>query len=305
MATFQPGRLRCKLLNEGSGTLTDLQQARSVEEGRFQRVLRDLETQQELRLSRIEAEMTRRGLQNSDARLHAIFEAQVERLNQVIQQRIAIRKEIIRNYPELGSPAELNHLRDLIQADVMDLRAECKKHCLLAPPEVFAELRARAQNGIEGLKREMASQVPVKPKLPALALDIPRVTAGKAHIGPAVQVGPANPAPGSLEAVTRKVDEAIGDLEERHRDVADALRRLAAAIKEAKHLPEERTVYLEQLQFVAEQAARVTVLRRVSVVKGILRALLTDLHEAPRVATPLRAALPLLASHFGIRETAH
>ncbi|HLK49717.1 MAG TPA: hypothetical protein VKT49_16355 [Bryobacteraceae bacterium] len=284
--------------------MTDLQQARSVEEGRFQKVLRDLETQQELRLSRIEAEMARRGLQNSDARLHAIFEARLERLNQVIQQRIALRREIIRNYPELGSQAELNQLRDMIQADVMELRAECKKHSLVAAPEVFAELRARAQDGIEGLKRDMACQVPIKPKLPSLVLEIPRATAGKAHIGPALQAGPATPAPASLEAVTRKVDEVIGDLQERNPELADALRRLAAAIKDAKQLPEERTVYLEQLQFVAEQAARVAVLRRISVVKGIMVALRTDLDEAPRVAVPLRAAFPLLASHFGFSETA-
>src|SRR5690349_8989932 len=100
--------------------------------------------------------MSRRGLQHSDARLHAIFEARLERLNQAIVRRIALRKEMIRTYPELGSPGELTHLREVIQADVMDLRAECTKLSLVAPPEVFAELRARAQDGIEGLKRDMA-----------------------------------------------------------------------------------------------------------------------------------------------------
>lgn len=280
--------------------MTDLEQARSVEAGRFQKVLRDLETQQELRLSRLEAEMTRRGLQNSDARLHAIFEVRLERLNQVIQQRIALRKEIIRNYPELGSAAELNHLSETIQADVTSLRAECRKHSLVAPPEVFAELRARVQDGIEGLKRDMAYHIPVKPKLPQLSLNIQHGSAGRAIVVPVAKPGPATPAPGSLEAITRKVDEAIGDLKERHAELADALRHLAAVIKIAKQLPDERTVFLEQIQFLAEQAARVAVLRRVSVVKGILVALRVNLIEVPSVATALRTAIPLLTAHFGI-----
>ena len=282
--------------------LTDLEQARSAEEGRFQRVLRELESQQEQRLSRIDAEMTRRGLLNSDARLHAIFEVHLECLNQVIQQRIAIRKEIIRKYPELGSPAELNHLSEALQADVMNLRAECRKHSLVAPPEVFAELRARAQDGIEGLKRDMASQVPVRPKLPSLSLHIQRGAAGRANVGPAVQMVRANPAPGSLEAVTRKLDEVIGDLEERSRPLAAALHELVAAIKQEKQLPDEQTLYLEQVQFLAEQAGRVAVLRRVSVVKGLLIALRVSLIEVPSVAAALQTAIPLLASHFDINE---
>ena len=285
--------------------MTDLEQARSVEAVRLQKVLRELESQQEARLSRIEAEMSRRGLQNSDARLRAIFEAQLERLNQVIQQRIEIRKELVRNYPELGSPSELNHLNQLIDADVMVLRAECKKLSLIAPPEVFADLHARAHDGIEVLKREMAIHVPVKPKLPAFSLSLSHGNGMKvsAAIPSTGSVARSAPPVGSLDAVSRKLDEVIGDLEERNQQLADALRRLAAVIQQAKQLPDERTIYLEQVQFLAEQAARVAVLRRVSIVKGIMVALRADLDEVPSVVQALRTALPLLVSHFGIKET--
>ena len=289
-----------------------------MEAGRFQKALRELETQQELRLSRIEAEMARRGLQNSDARLHAIFEVHLDRLNQVIQHRISIRKDLVRNYPQLGSPAELSHLHEIIQADVRNLRAECRKHSLVAPPEVFAEVHARAQAGIERLKQEIPSPVRMQPKLPALSLNISHSSAGKSDghaaarpISGSASIGVVaratqTPATATLtpDALSRKVDEVIGDVEERNQQLANALRRLATAIQQAKHLPDDRTVYLEQVQFLAEQAARVAVLRRVSVVKGIMVALRTDLDEVPSVVVALRAAFPFLASHFGIRDTA-
>jgi hypothetical protein len=204
----------------------------------------------------------------------------------------------------------LNHLKEVIHADVMDLRAECKKLSLLAPPEVFAELHARAQDGIEGLKREMALQVRVEPKLPAFSLNISHGGADPQKAGPRVQAGVARPVPaagspaiGPSEAPFRKVDEVITDLEERNRSLADALRHLAAVIKEARRLPDERTVYLEQVQFLAEQASRVAVLRRVSVVKGIMLALRTDLGEVLSVVPALRKATPLIESHFGIKGT--
>ena len=301
---------------DGSSPLTDLEQARSVEAVRFQKALRELETQQELRLSRLEAEMARRGLQNSDARLHAIFEVHLDRLNQVIQHRISIRKDLVRNYPELGSPAELNYLHEIIQADVRNLRAECRKHSLVAPPEVFAEVHARAQAGIDRLKQEMPSPVRMQPRLPAFSLNMSHSTGGKGDARAA-----ARPAAGSTplgvvarspltaetpaltpDALSRKVEEVIGDLEERNHQLANALRRLATAIQQAKQLPDDRTVYLEQVQFLAEQAARVAVLRRVSVVKGIMVALRTDLDEVPSVVVALRATFPFLASHFGIRD---
>lgn len=294
--------------------MTTLEQARSVEAGRVERALQELETREELKLSRIEAEMSRRGLQNSDARLHAIFEARLERLNEVIRQRIAIRKELVRNYPELGSAAELNLLQEVIRADVSHLRTECKKHSLVAPPEVFAELHARAQAGIERLRQQTPLQLRIEPKLPPLTLNISAGSAGKAEVrsGPrpvsSPGIGPRSAhsvedrVPASPDAISRKADEAISDLEERNRQLAGTLRRLAAALQQSKQLPDERTVYLEQVQFLAEQAARVSVLRRVSVVKGIMVALRAELDEVPSVGLALRASFPLLASHFGIRD---
>ncbi len=176
--------------------------------------------QQELRLSRVEAEMARRGLQNSDARLHAIFEVHLDRLNQVIQHRISIRKDLVRNFPELGSPAELSVLQEVIQADVSSLRAECRKHSLVAPPEVFAEVHARAQAGIERLKQEIPSPVRMQTKLPALSLNISHSTGLKSDVRAAARPmsGSAplgvmarstqTPAPPALtpDALWRKVD---------------------------------------------------------------------------------------------------
>ena len=297
--------------------MTDLDQARSVETARFRRALQELECQRELRLSRIDAEMARRGLQNSDARLQAIFEARLDCLNQVILRRIAIRKSLVANYPELASAAELNQLMEAIHADVVDLRSECQKSNLIVPPEVFAELRARARDGIDGLKREMAATVPFKPKLPEFSLTISHGGAAPSNAGPSPRTGngrsasegvtrfanTASPVGDNWDTVCSKVDEAIGDLEERNAKLAEALRQFATSIKEARRLAEERIVYLEQVQFLAEQATRIPVLRRTSVVKAILVALRTGLKDMPTLAPALKAATSLLADHFGIAET--
>jgi hypothetical protein len=297
--------------------LTDLEQARSAEMGRFQKALQELESKRELRLSRIDVEMARRGLQNSDARRQAIFETRLDCLNQVILRRIEIRKAMARSYPELASSTELNKLMEAIQADVVDLRAECRKSNLIVPPEVFAELHARARDGIDGLKREMASTVPFKPKLPEFSLTISGGGAARSDVGPAPQSADnrsvpqrivhsaraANPPIDAWDAVCGKVDEAIGDLAERNAKLSGALGQLATAIKEASRLAEQRTVYLEQVQFLAEQASRIPVLRRTSIVKGILVALRIGLHDVPATAAALEASVSLLIDHFGIGET--
>ena len=297
--------------------MTDLEQARSVEAGRFKKVLQKLESLQELHLSRIDAEMARRGLEHSDARLQAIFEAGLERMNQSILQRIAIRKDMLRNYPELGSATELNHLAEAIQADLTSLRGECRKHGLIVPPEVFAELRARARESIETLKRETVPPVRARSKTSSFSPISPDHAAAKIEPGPTIQAGgfrsvPRNvgrstpavsaPAIGSFDAVCRKVDEVIDDLNGRNQKLADSLRHLAAAIKQSIRPADDRAVYLEQLQFLAEQAARAAVLRRISVVKGIVIALHFELGDLPSVAPALQTAGPLLAAHFGIKE---
>ncbi len=255
--------------------------------------------------------MERRGLQNSDARRQAICEARLEYLNQAILQRMKIRKEAVRSCPELGSVTELKTFADRIEADIAGLRAECQKASVIVPPEVFAELRAKVREGIAAIQREAPMELPMKPKLPGISLSVSSGSTTKVKEGIPIEGGTrgtlaaasSDAARRSLDrlgAASEKVKEAIADLEARNRELAGALCRLAAVIHDAAPLGEERIVYLEQVQFVAEQAARVSVLRRVSVVKGILVALQAGLEDRPTLAEALRPATSLAASHFGI-----
>ncbi len=291
--------------------MTDVQHGRALEERRIERALQELDSQLALRVSRIEVEMERRGLQNSDARRQAICEARLEYLNQAILQRMKIRKEAVRSCPELGSVTELKTFADRIEADIAGLRAECQKASVIVPPEVFAELRAKVREGIAAIQREAPMELPMKPKLPGISLSVSSGSTTKVKEGIPIEGGTrgtlaaasSDAARRSLDrlgAASEKVKEAIADLEARNRELAGALCRLAAVIHDAAPLGEERIVYLEQVQFVAEQAARVSVLRRVSVVKGILVALQAGLEDRPTLAEALRPATSLAASHFGI-----
>lgn len=288
--------------------MSDLERARSLEEGRYRKALTQLDAQHELRISRIDAEMSRRGLQHTDARLRVVLEARLEHLNAAIANRVAIRREMIRSCPELGSPPELNHLAGLILEDVTNLQAECQKCGPIMAPEIFDGLLARAREGIDDLKRETSLQLRLRPKPPAIFADKHHVPAAAVGAGFLRTTAPARPtataagaALNSFDAIYRKVQETIGDLEGRNLKLAAGLRQLAGAIRESAKLGDERSIYLEQVQFLAEQAARAAVLRRIGVVKGILVSLRSGLNNVPDVAPAWRAASPLLVSHFGIK----
>ena len=286
--------------------LVDLQEARAIEAERIKKALDELELQQKLQMSRIDAEMSRRGLQQSDARLQAILEARLERLHQLIQHRINIRKEMIRKCPELASVAELNALTESIHADVIKLQSEWQK-CLIVPVDVFAEMHARVRDGVGAIKREIASQIPMKPKLPSLSVTISPIDTARADNHPSVQPAAMAAMPagsiGEVSDVSRKLEEGLGDLKERNPHFAEALGQLGVAIRESKGLADKRVVYLEQIQFIAEQATRLPVLRRISVVKGLVVALHAGLSELPSISPALNHAVVLIESHFGLKGT--
>ena len=285
----------------------DVQQARAIEAVRVKKVFDELEFQQKLQLSRIDAEMSRRGLLQSDAQLQAVLEARLERLNQLIQQRITIRKEMIRKCPELASVAELNALTESIHADVINLRAEWQKS-LIVPVDVFAELHTRVRERVGAIKREIASQIPMKPHLPSLSVRISSTTEPQADtrrpaIGATGNKATAATSIGEVGDFSRKLEELLIDLKEPNPQLGEALGQLGVAIRESKGLADKRVMYLEQIQFIAEQATRLPVLRRISVVKGLVVALHAGLSELPNISPALDHALALIESYFGLNST--
>ena len=120
--------------------------------------------------------------------------------------------------------------------------------------------------------------------------------------GTPVSMGPpaTNGAALSPEAVYSKIQEVIRDVDGRDGKLAEALSQLATAIHSAPKLGDQRTEYLEQVQFIGEQALRPKVIRRLGVVRGLLVALQSGLGGVASVAPTLKATGPMLASYFGV-----
>jgi len=294
-------------------TVSNLGQALESEAARYRKALDSLEAQEEARLARVDAEMARRGLLHSDAHRQGHFEARLEKLNQAIDSRIEIRRELICTCPELGTAPELKRLMDAIQDDVARLRTVCQGPGLLIPSEVFSGLRERSQEALDVLRREAAFPTPAKPKPAAVSVNVRAATfaaqpsagssiaaASPVSVPTRASLSAAAGSPTAVDAAYRKAEEVLVEVEERNAKLAAALRRLAAAIKGAGKLADERACYLEQVHFIAEQAVRPPVIRRVSVVKGLFVALRAGLRDFEPVAAALNAAGPLMATHFGL-----
>lgn len=285
--------------------MTELDQARALEATRYQKALKALEAQEESRIARVDAEMARRGLQHSDARLQALIEVRVDTLSQAIDRRIEIRKELMRSFPELGSARELTGLMEPIRQEITKLWTFCESSGLIVAPEVFGGLRDRGQEGIDILKREAA--LSPRPKSRAATVSVSAPTRSVAWSPPAPPKPAASAAnspggtAGNLDAVYGKIEEVFRDVERRDMKLAVALRQFGAAIKAAPRTADERARYLEQLQFIAEQSLRPAVLRRVGVVEGLFVALRTGFRDSAPVGPVLKAAGPVLASHFGLK----
>ena len=340
----------------------DLKKGRELEALQYKQALQALDSQEQARIARLNAEMVSRGLQRSDARLKAFFDERLNKVSQAINRRIEIRKDLVRRCPELGTPSELKRLMDPILDDLAQLKEQAQSDGVLMAPEVFESLRERSQAAVDAIKRtpvltttrsaasasgsnRVAAPAPAagrsavaspasskrstliavnfqEPvKAPASTRSTPvssGATRGSATASGNMKVAPAVPSsargsaaassqpalPQSSAAVTaayNKAVEAIKDTAVHNTKLADALHQLATAIKSASAAGEERTVYLEQIQFIAEQVARPATIRRVSVIQGLLVALRAGLQNTTGVAGSLNAAGPVMASHFGLR----
>lgn len=339
----------------------DLKKGRELEALQYKQALQALDSQEQARIARLNAEMVSRGLQRSDARLKAFFDERLNKVGQAINRRIEIRKDLVRRCPELGTPSELKRLMDPILDDLAQLKEQAQSEGVLIAPEVFESLRERGQAAIDAIKRtpvltttrsaasasgsnRVAAPAPAAGrsavaapasskrstliavnfqetvKAPASPRSTPPssgATRGSATASGNMKVAPAVPgsARGSaastlpagpqgsaaVNSAYSKAAEAIKDTAVHNTKLADALHQLATAIKAATAAGEERAVYLEQIQFIAEQVARPATIRRVSVIQGLLVALRAGLQNTTGVAGTLSAAGPVTASHFGLR----
>src|SRR5215472_2307967 len=73
----------------------DLEKARALEAAQYSKTLDGLEAVERPRRERILDEMSRRGLQNSDACRQALLEARLDTLSQAVRRRVTIRKDLL------------------------------------------------------------------------------------------------------------------------------------------------------------------------------------------------------------------
>ena len=147
-----------------------------------------------------------------------------------------------------------------------------------------ARLTGRAEQGMEIMKREVALNIHKKAEPPP---------------GTAIHTG-GGPAIVNLGTIYGNVQQVLGNVSEGgHQELAELLQQLAKAINDADASRQERAEYLEQVQFIAKQAAQPAKARQPSVVKGLLAGLRARLEDTAHLSHILELVGPALARHFG------
>jgi hypothetical protein len=271
--------------------MSNLQTARELDQLKGQDLLNRLLAEHQERVKAIDLDMTRRGLGRSGIKGNAIWKSHAQRLEDYIDGRIRIRRELVSQCPELGSTAELEKLRgELEQHTAAFARAPLQSVNRLQPSVVqqnnqeAQRLNAHARLKIEMLKRETAIAPPAMPTAGSVSVS----TGG----GPAIV---------NLGSIFGSVQQVIGTLDQAGQvEIASVLKDLAEAITKASGLGDDRRTYLEQVRFIAEQAAAAAESRQTSVVRAVFESLRARLQDVASLAQVLVLTGPALARHFGL-----
>lgn len=280
---------------DDEGRASDLAEARRLEMLRYMETLERLNEEEKRRVAEQDRKFAARGMYQSGARMKATLQARLDKIEALLTARIEARKDLARTVRELASPHEL----DALMSDI----SRTLDHVQLPPgisdpPDPLArkalesrtrleteQLRACARNRIEILKKEFA--------LKLHDADAPRSSVS-VHTG-------GGPALVNLGAIYGNVKQVIGKVDESGaEELAALLRQLADAINRAEDLGEARGEYLEQVQFIARQAAEPSGKRQVIVIKAVLVALRSTLQDAANAAQVLGLVGPAIARHFQI-----
>lgn len=247
-------------------------------------------------MAELEAEMTRRGLQHSAPKHFAQLAMAARCLAETINDKIEIRREMIRTAPDLGSDAELNALLSSIEHDLTRFANKVPDHPLgtdildmIAPTltrqreQSGARMRSDARLKIKILKKETALNMHKQPIDPA------NITIGD---GPVII---------NYGKINGDVQQVIGNVQRGDPELAALLGRLADAIVAREDLGEKRVESMEQVAFIAEQAAAPAKDRQpASVLKAVVASLRKGLEDTAHFAEILALTGPAIARHFGL-----
>jgi hypothetical protein len=273
--------------------MSDLKKARELEQMRFYRLADDLNVEEQTRVAQINAEMAARGAFHSGARIQTISNIRRDKIRRVIEGRIKIRRDLCLDFPELCSEDSLKELLTEFSSTIGNGLTALHEH--LAPQMAGAvgrrhgqeeyQLRAYANSEIEILKAEVALSLHRKPDP---ATPTVSVTTG----GGSVVV--------NLGSIYGDVQQVVGNVEHSgYPELASLLARLASEIRSADTLRNDREGYLEQVQFIAEQATEPQERQKTSLVKGVFRGLQASLQTVANLGQILALVGPAVAQHFG------
>ena len=275
--------------------MSDLRKAGELESLRYADLAEKANLRERQKVEEFRRSQASRGTLQSGATFMGIARIRAEKTEELILGRIAIRKDLALEFPELGA----EHALDALLADLEGLTSLAFKGLYQTPglqiegavgqalrrrdEQEVSRLNAFAHRQIEMLKREIALKL--HKKVPSDAVSV--VTGG----GPAIV---------NLGTIYGNVQQVIGNVSEGgYQELAELLQQLAKAINDSEALGQERAAYLEQVQFIASQAAQPVETRQPGVVKGLLAGLRAGLADAAHISHILVLVGPALAQHFG------
>lgn len=271
-----------------------LQHARELEKLRYQERFKQRVSERRSALARLVADMTARGFLQSGQRYEGELNIATKFMADTIDDQISFRREMIGAAPELGSDLELLTLLESVNERITAFsQAAAPRHPLgeivlpqLVPAlarqrgQAAADLRSQARIKIDILRREVALDM-VKGSHQSVTTD-----------GPAII---------NLGTIYGNVQQVIGNVGSSDQELAGLLKRLAEAISDAADLGEQRAAYLEQVKFVAEQAAVPKQERQPSsIVQAVFIQLRARLQDAAHISHILVLLGPSMAKHFGL-----
>ncbi len=255
----------------------------------------DLNAEEQTRVAEINAKMASQGLYHSGARIKAVGDIRADKIRRLIDGRIKIPRELLPDVPELGFEESISDL--LLQMESMIANALAGFHDSIQAGGPAAHqgarlddqnrrlLEAHATREIEMVKKEVELKFHVKK---------PEATGAISVYAPG---GAAMVNVGQIYGHVQQVIGKVGD--EGHAELANLLEQLASAISKTEDLSNDRVAYLEQVEFIAEQASVPPELRKASLVAGMFRGLQSGLQNVANLAQLVALLGPALAQHFG------
>ncbi len=234
--------------------------------------------------------------------IRAVTEIHVDGLQRMVEAWLHVRRDLVRQTPELASVEHLESLSreigGMIDAQWANLhiavgrwvggvdQEEGARRTLDSGEWQDTPLKIKSYIGreIEMIKRE-ASLGMHEPARPGVIINIQGSTVAALNLG----------------SVMGNIQAAIVSLEDRgNKELAQSLKDAIEKVAAAEELGEQRREVIDSLTTIGEEAAKPQTERRPGVVKSLMKSVGTALGPAANLAQIWTALAPLIERHFGI-----